>query len=103
PKKDEGALKTLRLDKGVTRVAWSPDGKLMASLAVRVEEKEGNDSFWFSAVKVWDAVTGKEVVSLGEVKGSPPVAFDFSPDGATLALSYRRRIEEGDKFELWDA
>jgi RNA polymerase sigma factor (sigma-70 family) len=107
PKKGETEPKVLRLDKGVGQVVWSPDGKLMASRATRSEKREGGeDAFdrdWFSTVKVWDAATGKEIVSLGEVKNTGLVAFGFSPDGTTLALSFRRTIPEGDKVELWDA
>jgi RNA polymerase sigma factor (sigma-70 family) len=106
PKKDEAEPKTFRLGKDVAKVVWSPDGKLMASRATRFEKKaDGNEGQldWLSAVKVWDAVTGKEIVSLGELKNSGLVDLCFSPDGATLALSFSGRIEEGAKIELWDA
>jgi dipeptidyl aminopeptidase/acylaminoacyl peptidase len=106
PKKGEAEPKTLRLDKGVGEVVWSPDGKLMASRATRSEKREGGDEDardWFSTVKVWDAVTGKEIVSLGELKNTGLIGVGFSPDGTTLALSLRRTIPEGDKVELWDA
>ncbi len=105
-KKEPAPAKTFRLDKDVVRVTWSPDGKLMASYASRVEPRKGggeDEVDWFGTVKVWDATTGKEIVSLGELKNSGLIGMAFSPDGATLALSFFRQIEEGAKFELWDA
>jgi WD40 repeat protein len=104
--KEPVAAKSFQLDKDVNTVVWSPDGKLMASRASRTEpRKDGGegDVDWFSTVKVWDAATGKEVVSLGELKNSGLVGMAFSPDGGTLALSFFRQIEEGARFELWDA
>ncbi len=94
------------MDKEVKEVVWSPDGKLMASRATRSERREGGDEKtldWYSTVKVWDAATGKEIASLGELKNSGLVAIGFTPDGATLALSFFRQIQEGTKIELWDA
>jgi RNA polymerase sigma factor (sigma-70 family) len=106
PKKQTGALKTFPLGKDVKEVIWSPDGKRMASWASRSEKRAGGDKDaldWFATVKVWDAVTGKEIASLGELKNSGLVAFGFSSDGTTLALSFFRQIEEGARVELWDA
>ncbi len=106
PKKAEPAEKELKLDAGTAQIAWSPDGKQMASLSFRREKRKGggeDDLDFYSTVKVWDAETGKEKASLGEVKNTGAVMIAFSPDGATLALSYRRQIEVGDKIELWDA
>jgi RNA polymerase sigma factor (sigma-70 family) len=106
PKKEAAELKMFRLGREVREVVWSPDGKLMASRATRTETKEGGDKDaldWYSTVKVWDAATGKEIVSLGELKNSGLVAVGFAPDGTTLALSFFRQIEEGAKVELWDA
>src|SRR5581483_7998526 len=84
----------------------SPDGKLMASQARRTEPRKGGNEgelAWFSTVQVRDAATGKEVASLGELKNSGLIGFAFSPDSATLALSFFRQIEEGAWLELWDA
>jgi RNA polymerase sigma factor (sigma-70 family) len=106
PKKTAAEPKTFPLGKNVKAAVWSPDGKLMASWASRVETKaDGNKETrtWYSTVKVWDTVTGKEIASLGELRNSGLVALGFSPDGAMLALSFFSRIEEGARVELWDA
>ena len=105
PKKEATEPRILRLDKGVKEVVWSPDGKRMASRATRFEKRDGgaeDDLDWFSTVKVWDAVNGEEIVSLGEVKNSGLFAIGFA-DNVTLTLSFRRRIQDGDKVELWNA
>jgi WD40 repeat protein len=74
---------------GVYSVAFSPDGKVLAS----------SDS---DTVKLWDVATGKEIKTLaaqrdvGQGKGLSQVAF--SPDGNTLAfLGYLKP-----KVRLWD-
>jgi RNA polymerase sigma factor (sigma-70 family) len=106
PQKEADEPDVLRLDKDVREVVWSRDGKLMASRSTRSEKKEGGgeDALdWYATVKVWDAATGNEVASLGELKNSGLVAIGFTPDGATLALSFFRRIEEGARVEFWDA
>jgi RNA polymerase sigma factor (sigma-70 family) len=106
PQKEPVAAKTFRLGKDVGIVVWSPDGKLMASYARRAEPVKGDANGGvdrFTTVKVWDAATGKEIASLGELKNVGLIGMVFSPDGATLALSFLRQIEEGAKFELWDA
>jgi WD40 repeat protein/serine/threonine protein kinase len=66
----------------VVSVAFSPDGKRLASVS--------RDQ----TVKVWDALTGKELLSLkGSTPGGPWVSVAFSPDGKRLAGSGR----------VWDA
>ncbi len=94
--------RALRLDRNVKQVVWSPDGKLMASKAIRYQRRAGTDSYnEFYTIKVWDAATGDEVVSLGELKARDLVDFGFSPDGATLALSFgASTAESGNSIEL---
>jgi WD40 repeat protein len=95
----------LPLGKDVKEVVWSPDGKLLASRSTRTEKRDDipNAVYLYSTVKVWDATTGKEIDSLGELKNSGLVGMGFSPDGSTLVLSFFRQIEEGVRVELWDA
>jgi WD40 repeat protein len=69
----------------VTGVAYSPDGKRLAT------------SGWDSTVKVWDPATGKEVLTLKGHKDYVRTVC-FSPDGKRLASA------SGDKtVRVWDA
>src|SRR5262249_11575319 len=79
---------------GVQSVAFSPDGKHLASASGHYDEKDN----WRLApgeAKVWDAETGKELLTLrGDGKGVNCVAF--SPDGKRLVCG-------GDKsVTVWD-
>jgi WD40 repeat protein/serine/threonine protein kinase len=59
----------------VSSVAWSPDGKRLAS------------AFDYDGiVKVWNVQTGQELLSL-KVHPSPGIGVAFSPDGKRLASS----------------
>jgi len=104
---DADKKKLLKLDGPVTSALWSLDGKLMAVVATRQEKTKDGDKErpfdYFTTVRIHDAKTGKENVSLGELKNANQVHRLFAPDGKTLAISIRTTIQEGDKVELWDA
>jgi WD40 repeat protein/tRNA A-37 threonylcarbamoyl transferase component Bud32 len=79
----------------VNSVAFSPDGKRLAS----------SSGAWASTskpgeVKVWDAQTGKELLSLkGHTDRVTGVAF--SPDGKRLASASSHRLQS--EVKVWDA
>ncbi len=62
---------------GVYHVAYSPDGKQIASLS-------GHDSGEESSIRLWDAATGKELYQLDGAKDCKG-GLAFSPDGTILA------------------
>jgi WD40 repeat protein len=71
-------------------VAFSPDGKLLASGGWELNPKGG----YVQRAKVWDVATGREVYT---VRGPDDVwgfseAVAFSPDGRYLAAGSRERI-----------
>jgi WD40 repeat protein/tRNA A-37 threonylcarbamoyl transferase component Bud32 len=69
----------------LAQVVASPDGRWLASSSTR------------GTVKVWQAATGLEALTLQEPP-SPPAAFAWSPDGKRLAW----RTAAG-KVQVWDA
>src|SRR5262249_15303679 len=70
-----GQRQTLQLPAEVSRVAFSPDGKTIATQVF------GGD------LKLWEAATGKEKTSLKFVGGARCLAVRFSPGGMLLAVA----------------
>jgi len=81
------------LDKAGVAVAFSPDGKRLATGCSRpFADKPLHD------VKIWDVATGKEIRSLAGHSGQV-IRTAYSPDGKLLAsASWEDRI-----VKLWDA
>src|SRR2546422_1065184 len=74
-------------DDMVASVAFSPDGKTLAS---------GGGGSGPGEIKLWDVATGKERAALkGHTRGVTSVAF--SPDGKTLASG-----DDDQTIRLWD-
>ena len=84
-------------------MAFSPDGKRLAS-------GSGDDTNRYpprpGEVKVWDAQTGQELLSL---KGTAVTSVAFSPDGKRLASSSSGTRDDTKKawaageVKVWDA
>ena len=79
----------------VNRVAFSPDGKRLATLA------------WDDTVKVWDAQTGQEILTL-KVRSFGGGSVAFSPDGKRLASSSSPSVSGSSplglgEVKVWDA
>jgi WD40 repeat protein len=77
-------------------LAWSPDGKRLASTT----DSLSKDKYvWESEGKVWDARTGKHLVTLDPPSGVGRLVW--SPDGRRLAAIGRDHGGRGAK--VWDA
>src|SRR5262249_21279829 len=64
---------TIRLHNTVMSIAFSPDGKLLATASCD------------QAARLWDVATGRERVTLKGYKRNEVCAVAFSPDGKTFA------------------
>lgn len=67
--------------KGVNSVAFSPDGKRLASV--------GSDGM----IRVWDVATGRELQALPE-KPAKPLGVCFDPEGKALITTNSRGIDD---------
>jgi WD40 repeat protein/tRNA A-37 threonylcarbamoyl transferase component Bud32 len=75
-------------------VAFSPDGKTLATSANEVHVREaGQDRVIPAAVQLWDVATRTVRATVME---RDAVSLAFSPDGETLAMS------DGEALTLWD-
>jgi WD40 repeat protein/serine/threonine protein kinase len=86
----------------VTSVAYSPDGKRLASGGGIWDDTKR--AYVAGEVKVWDAQTGQELLSLkGHTWGLESVAF--SPDGKRLASGTQQLLGEPrpGEVKVWDA
>jgi hypothetical protein len=70
----------------VTSVAWSPDGRIVA--AGDNNKNYGGSDKAVNSVRLWDAVTGKELARYGGL-GTCVNSLAFSPDGAYLAGGFQ--------------
>src|SRR5262249_48871759 len=81
--------------RGVRALAFSPDGKTLASAGGRWEEEARQRKDPDPCVRLWDVETGQQRRALdGHHGGARAVAF--SPDGAALATG------DGKVVRLWD-
>ncbi len=73
----------------VKELVYSPNGKLLATTAILIDEKQKSNERWVgSVVQLWDASTGK---LQHEMRSEPPLtayeAVAFSADGQQLAAA----------------
>jgi eukaryotic-like serine/threonine-protein kinase len=78
----------------VSDVAFSPDGKILATASVD------------NPVKLWNAVNGKEIMTLMKPEDKGRLVFyqkaAFSPDGKLLAIAANRSPVNQSAVEVWD-
>ena len=79
-------------------LAFSPDGKLLATADSPVYESE--DTFRKSTIRLW-SLSGEE---LGQLEGNEHYIYDLqiSPDGQYLAAIDHPRGEESGTLRLWN-
>ena len=85
------SLRTIRGHDGLIRMAFSPDGRRLATVG---DDKE---------LKVWDAETGREVGTF-RGHGQPIWCVAFSPDGGLIASGSADFGQRADgELKVWDA
>ena len=88
---------------GINSVAFSPDGKLVASGGCDQENKNGRCTN--GSVRVWDAFTGKEISRMNYVDDVTSVAF--SPDGRRVVSGGCDQVDKngeciGGSARVWE-
>jgi RNA polymerase sigma factor (sigma-70 family) len=102
------ALRAVNVAGHVDAVAWSPDGRLLATLSRTTEQVDGQARTTGHAIKLWDARTGQLKRTLAEDPRPGPLggrqSVAFAPDGKTLASLLWRRENQQRIYEvkLWD-
>lgn len=76
--------------KGINSIAWSPDGFKIAT---------ASDDY---TAKVWDATTGKLLVTIQEVYWLGMKAM-WNPDGSKLVVGVSSFEQKGMRAKIWDA
>src|SRR5262249_37667763 len=85
----KGLRSFIHKEVSVRAVAFSPDGKTLATGCCRKVQK-GNGEELVGEVRFWDVTTGQEVQALREKLG-PVNSLAFSADGKTLAVGLHHK------------
>lgn len=87
-------LRQIKHNQRVGKIAFSPDGKILASIDMRKVVSEGGGGYWLprNIIHLWDTTSGKELRQLAmpvhETMPLDPAGFSclrFSSDGKMLA------------------
>jgi hypothetical protein len=89
-------------DAQIRTLAWSSNGKILATVGIVYETAEFTDGdgkptdsggvIPHSTIKLWDATTGQLKRSLGEEKDTYIAAIALSADGKTAAISASKHV-----------